>query len=111
MDLFGLYEGIGMDTPNKEAVICGRFIKKVSQMDGTQLAHFLRDYSFEGFNVSLTFHIPFTTDFINTFLRDTKRDGQTIRIESAGKQTESERTAMVDAIRQCLAPYKGGDGG
>jgi len=35
MDLFGLYEGIGMDTPNKEAVICGRFIKKVSQMDGT----------------------------------------------------------------------------
>ena len=76
MDMFGMYDGIGTETRNKRGIICERFIKKVSQMDGDQLAHFLDDCSIEtvGFNVVLTFKIPFRTDNIEAFLRNTKRD-------------------------------------
>ena len=78
VDMFGLYDGLGTETKNKPGIICERFIKKVSQMDGNQLAHFLDDYSIEtvGFNVVLTFKIPFRTDSIEAFLCNTKRDGR-----------------------------------
>lgn len=96
MDVWGLYEGISPDTPNKVEVLCGRFIEKVSQMDGTQLAHFLRDYSFEGFNVSLTFHIPFTEEFVNGFLRETERDGRDVPRDGPDRTVGDVRQVAVD---------------
>ena len=82
-DLFGLYEGISSDTPNKEELICENFIRKVSQMHGHQLAHFLSKIEVEmvGFNVALTFRVPLTTEAIETFLRDAESERRYITRE------------------------------
>lgn len=82
-DLFGLYEGISSDTPNKEELICENFIRKVSQMHGRQLAHFLSKIEVEmvGFNVALTFRVPLTTETIETFLRDAESERRYIARE------------------------------
>lgn len=105
MDMFGLLEGIGPLTKNKPQIICTRFIEKVSQMDGTQLAHFLADYSIEvlGFNLVLTFKIPFRPNSIKEFLCKSKRERQgMILISSSGKATEEEKSRLANAIRQVL---------
>ncbi len=75
--MFGLTEGIGPGTKNPNAVICGRFIKKVSQMDGDQLANFaeLIGFDFNGYSLVMNFRIPVTTNFLNSHLRNTKREG------------------------------------
>ena len=80
VDIWDLYEGIGSETPNKSEVICENFIKKISQMDGNQLALFLKDYSFDisDFSVLLTFRIPFRTDFIESIVQNVKRDRRNI---------------------------------
>lgn len=77
LDMFGLTDGIGPSTENPNAVICDRFIKKVSQMDGDQLANFaeLIGFDFNGYSLVLNFRIPVTTDFLNSHLRNTKREG------------------------------------
>lgn len=82
-DLFGLYEGISSDTPNKEELICENFIRKVSQMHGHQLAHFLSKIEVEmvGFNVALTFRVPLTTETVEAFLRDAESERRYITRE------------------------------
>lgn len=82
-DLFGLYEGVASATPDKEERICDNFIKKVSQMTGHQLAHFLSGVEVEmkGFNIILTFRVPLTTESIETFLRDTENERRYIARE------------------------------
>lgn len=79
-DIWDLYEGIGSETKNKPEIICNNFIKKISQMDGNQLALFLKDYSTDisDFSVLLTFRIPFRTDFIDSIVQNVKRDGRNI---------------------------------
>ena len=73
MDVLGIYDGIGTETAHKKSIICENFIKKTSQMNGFQLACFLSDFHFEGFDTVLTFKIPPSTEFIEGFLSETKR--------------------------------------
>lgn len=79
-DMFGIMDGIGCETPNKKAIMCENFIKKISQMDGAQLAHFMDDptINLDGFILELHFRIPPSSEFIECFLRETKRDGRNV---------------------------------
>ena len=97
-DLFGLYEGVSSDTPNKEERICENFIRKVSQMQGHQLAHFLSKIEVEmvGFNVALTFRVPLTTETVKAFLRDAESERRYITRELECNMPQS--TAMLTAV-------------
>ena len=76
----GIMKGIAGDTPSKEDIMCQNFIDKVSQMDGSQLAHFMKEpiILFPGFTLELRFQIPPSTEFLEGFFRETKHDRRDI---------------------------------
>lgn len=76
-DAFGIMEGIGCKTADKKAIMCQNFINKVSQMDGPQLAHFMDEptMNLNGFVLELHFRIPPSTEFLESFFRETKHEG------------------------------------
>ena len=77
-DLSRLTEGIEFDDPNRRELLCERLRDEMKEMSGKELACFLSYYGVDLVSpgVVITFKIPFTSDFLQTFFRECKREDE-----------------------------------
>ena len=75
-DLYGLTEGIAPDDPQRRVKLCERFIEEIKQMSGTELSSFLTSYDVDLAvpGIVIEFKVPLTSEFLETFFRECKRD-------------------------------------